>query len=261
MEKRRTFLVFGATGQTGQHFTSLALKDGHRVRTLARTPSKLDGRGPNLEVHQGSVTDAPDLPLLLDGVDAVVCLLGDARLQRTSKINTAFVGKLVPAMRRSGVSRFLYQAGGLSAPPGRRLTPALWAIRHTIARSYIGQHQDNEAVMRYLADDAMDIDWMVHRAGIGSNGPSKGVLERSSKAVSIATFLDCATYNYRLGRTGQRSTPVTSASTGSSAGGGSGPPGDGASGASSDGGRDATREAIRLRKRRKQSDVLGDRSS
>ncbi|GAA4663602.1 NAD(P)-dependent oxidoreductase [Frondihabitans cladoniiphilus] len=193
-----TYLVFGATGQTGKHFTRLALADGHRVRVLARNPAKLDVTSPDLEIHRGSITDSPDLDGLVDGVDFVVSLLGDARLQRDRKINTAFVRDLVPAMRRHGVTRFLYQAGGLSAPPDRRLSPALWAIRNTLARGYIGQHEDNEAVMRYLADDAGDIEWMVHRAGIGSDGPSKGVLERSKRRVSIATFGDCAAYGYRL---------------------------------------------------------------
>ena len=140
----------------------------------------------------------PDLDGLVDGVDAVVSLLGDARMQRKRKINTAFVRELVPAMRRHGVTRFLYQAGALSAPPGRKLSPALWTIRNTIARGYIGQHEDNEAVMRYLAEDAMDIEWMVHRAGIGSDGPSRGTLERSGRKISVATFRDCASYDYRL---------------------------------------------------------------
>ncbi|PPF90123.1 NmrA family transcriptional regulator [Subtercola sp. Z020] len=198
MNAQKTYLVFGATGQTGKHFTARALSDGHRVRVLARNPGKLDGTTPNLEIHQGSITDSPDLDRLLDGADFVVSLLGDAAQQKTQKINTAFVQKLVPAMRRSGVSRFLYQAGGLSAPPNRRLSPTLWAIRNTIARSYIGQHEDNEAVMRYLSDEARDIEWMVHRAGIGSDGPSKGELQRSSRAVSIAPFRDCAAYDYRL---------------------------------------------------------------
>jgi hypothetical protein len=44
----------------------------------------------------------------------------------------------------------------------------------------------------------MDIEWTVHRAGIGSDGPSKGVLERSASRISVATFGDCASYNYRL---------------------------------------------------------------
>jgi putative NADH-flavin reductase len=193
-----TLLVFGATGQTGKHFTSLALDKGHRVRALVRSPGKLPGDNPNVEVHQGSITDDLDLDRLVDGVDTVVCLLGDARAQKSQKINTTFVRRLVPAMRRHGITRLLYQAGGLSAPPGRRLSPPLWAIRNTVARDYIGQHQDNEAVMRYLTDEAMDIDWIVHRAAIGSDGPSKGVLERSDKSISIATFGDCASYSYRL---------------------------------------------------------------
>jgi hypothetical protein len=44
--------------------------------------------------------------------------------------------------------------------------------------------------------EADDLEWMVHRAGIGSDGPSKGVLQRSKHKISIATFVDCATYNY-----------------------------------------------------------------
>lgn len=197
-EPHKTFLVFGATGQTGKHFTSAALRDGHRVRALVRNPGKLPVGSPNLEIRQGSITEVPDLDGLVDGVDAVVSMLADARMQKQRKINTAFVRELVPAMRRHGVTRFLYQAGGLSAPPDRRLPLPLWTIRHTVARGYAGQHEDNEAVMRYLAEDAMDIEWMVHRAGIGSDGPSKGVLERSAGKISVATFRDCASYNYRL---------------------------------------------------------------
>ena len=124
-------------------------------------------------------------------------MLGDKTLQKDAKINMAFVKRLVSSMRRHGVKRFLYQAGGLSRPHGGHLSPIFWAIRHTLARSFIGQHQDNEAVMAYLATEANDIEWIVHRAGIGSDGPTKGVLERSTTKLSIATHLDCATYNYR----------------------------------------------------------------
>ena len=134
----------------------------------------------------------------MDGVDAVVSVLGDKALQRDAQVNTAFVRRLVPSMRRQGVKRFLYQAGGLSRPYGGHLPPLFWAIRHTLARSFLGQHRDNEAVMAFLATEARDIEWIVHRAGIGSDGPSKGLLKRSNTGFSVATHLDCATYNYRL---------------------------------------------------------------
>ena len=187
--------MLGATGGTGKHFVTRALKDGHRVRALVRTPSKLPP-GVNIDVVTGSITDDVDTDALVAGVDYVVSMLGDKELQRQDKINTAFIKRLVPSMRRHGVKRFLYQAGGFSRPYQGSLTPLLWLLRHTIARSYAGQHEDNEAVMEYFATDANDIEWIVHRAAIGSDGPSKGVLRRSNTDFSIATHVDCAHYSY-----------------------------------------------------------------
>src|SRR3546814_7639889 len=60
----------------------------------------------------------------------------------------------------------------------------------------LGQHRDNQAVIEYLVEQAKDIDWVVHQAGIFSDGPSKGVLVRSADRVSMASFVDTATYNY-----------------------------------------------------------------
>ncbi len=191
-------LVFGATGQTGQHFVRLALAAGHTVRAVARTPAKLTLAHDRLAVVPGSITEPLDLDGLLDGVDAVVAMLGDRRAQETRRVNDEFVRRLVPAMRRRGVQRLLYQAGGLSAVPGKRLPLALRVVRRTIARSYDGQHRDNEAVMRFLDAEARDLRWVVHRAGIGSDGPSKGRLRRSSWWISIGTFVDCAEYSLRL---------------------------------------------------------------
>lgn len=197
MSQRYTFLVLGATGGTGKHFVAQALGDGHTVRALVRSPGKLPSPSPNLQVVQGSITDPIDTDALVQGVDYVVSMLGDKNLQRDNKVCTTFVKKLVPSMRKHGVRRFLYQAGGLSRPYQGSLSPILWLLRYTLARGFDGQHQDNEAVMEYLATEAMDIDWIVHRAGIGSDGPSKGTLVRSSKDFSVATHRDCAEYSYR----------------------------------------------------------------
>ena len=193
----KIFLVLGATGGTGKHFVSQVLNDGHRVRALVRSPQKLPARTDDLEVHHGSITDPLDTDELVDGVDAVIAMLGDTKLQAHAKINVAFVRKLVRSMRKAGVKRFLYQAGGLSRPYGGHLTPLLWTIRQMLPRGYQGQHEDNEAVMAYLATEARDLEWIVHRAGIGSDGASKGTLHRSCTKFSIGTHIDCADYNYR----------------------------------------------------------------
>lgn len=196
MAQQSTFLVLGATGGTGKHFVAKALEDGHKVRVLVRTPTKLQRKSDQLDVRQGSITDPIDIDALVIGIDFVVVMLGDREAQMHSKINTAFMKMLVPSMRRHGIKRLLYQAGGLSKPYGGHLSPLLWTIRHTIASGFAGQHKDNEAVMEYLATEATDIEWIVHRAGIGSDGPSKGILQRSGNEFSVATHHDCALYNY-----------------------------------------------------------------
>ncbi len=193
-----TYLVFGATGGTGKHFLPLALGQGHDVRVLARNPTKLALQDAKLQVQQGSITDATlDCDKLVEGADFVISMLGDREAQQTANINTAFVKRLIPAMRRNGVKRFLYQAGGLSTPYKGHLSPILWTIRHTVARAFEGQHRDNEAVMAYLTEEAQDIEWMVHRDGIGGDGPSKGKLKRSHTKLSVGTHRDCAVYNFR----------------------------------------------------------------
>ncbi len=106
MGLQKTFLVFGGTGQTGQHFVSLALKEGHKVKALARNPAKFTFKSPDLEIHPGAVSDISHLDELVQGADFVVSMLGDREMQKHAKINTAFVQNLVPAMRRKGLSGF-----------------------------------------------------------------------------------------------------------------------------------------------------------
>lgn len=196
---KSTLLVFGATGRTGRHFVTIALEAGHQVKALARNPGKAQ-QHTNLEWIQGSVTEQLDLDEYLRGVDAVVCMLGDAQQQQTRSINTEFVQRLIPAMRRQGVKRLLYQAGGFTRRYKERLPFITWVLKNTVARraGLLGQHRDNESVIEYLVEEAQAIEWMVHRACILSDGPTKGTLKRERTRFSLATFQDCAAYNYRL---------------------------------------------------------------
>jgi NAD(P)-dependent dehydrogenase (short-subunit alcohol dehydrogenase family) len=195
-----TYLVFGATGRTGRHFVSIALDEGHKVIALVRNPAKVETKSANLKLIKGSIIDHQDLDSLLSGVDFVVCMLGDAELQKTENVNTIFAEKLIPAMRRNGVKRLLYQAGGFTRPYKQNLPLMFWLLKQTLVRfaGLLGQHRDNEAVIEYLVENAADIEWMVHRAGIAGDGNSKGTLRRSKTKFSIATFVDCASYSYEL---------------------------------------------------------------
>ena len=198
--QKSVFLVLGATGQTGQHFVSLALQAGHTVRVLVRSPDKLEAKGANLELRQGSIDEFEKIEELLPGTDYVVAMLGDAHLQKHHNICTDLVKQLIPAMRKHSVKRFLYQAGGFTKPYDKPLPFMSWILKNTIARygGLLGQHRDNEAVLKHLVEEASDIAWIVHRASIISNGPTKGILARSTSKFNLVTFVDCATYNYQL---------------------------------------------------------------
>ena len=195
-----TFLVLGGTGRTGKHFVSIALNEGHKVIALVRNPEKNNEQNPNLKVIEGNINDYHSIDELLNGVDFVISMLGNAQLQKLENVNTEFVKKLIPAMRRQKVKRFLYQAGGFSRPYKEKLPFIFWVLKNTMVRfsGLLGQHRDNEAVIEYLTKEADDIQWMVHRASIISDGASKGTLSRSKTKNSLATFGDCAMYNYKL---------------------------------------------------------------
>jgi nucleoside-diphosphate-sugar epimerase len=200
INSKYTFLVLGGTGRTGKHFVSIALNAGHKVIALVRNPEKIDVQNANLTLIKGSINDYHLIDELLNGVDFVISMLGDAQLQKLENVNTEFIKKLIPAMRRQKVKRFLYQAGGFSRPYKEKLPFMFWVLKNTMVRfsGLLGQHRDNEAVIEYLTTEADDIEWMVHRASIISDDPSKGTLLSSKTKNSLATFVDCATYNYQL---------------------------------------------------------------
>ena len=195
-----TYLVLGGTGRTGKHFISIVLSEGHKVKALVRNPEKMEIQDLNLELVKGSITDYEEIDNLLNGVNFVISMLGDAEMQKSENVNTAFVKKLIPAMRRQSVKRFLYQAGGFTRPYKEKLPFTSWILKNTMVRfsGLLGQHRDNEAVITYLVEEAQDIEWTVHRASIYSDGDSKGVLDRSKTEFSIAHFIDCAAYNYHI---------------------------------------------------------------
>ena len=196
----KSILVLGATGRTGRHLVQIALERNHQVRVLVRDPNKLSPEHAGLVIHRGSMTTYEDLDGLLDGVACVFMMVGDAEAQRRSNINADFLRRLVPAMRRQGVTKLLYQAGAATRPYDRGLPFLTWIFKATFVRfgGLLGQHRDNEAVIKHLVEHAKDIDWVVHRAGIGSDEPSKGRLVRSRSRISLATHFDCADYNYRI---------------------------------------------------------------
>lgn len=127
--------VIGATGYVGGRLAPALLAAGHRVRCLARTPSRLDGVPwrADVEVAAADVLDRASLSQAFEGLDAVYYLvhaMGHTedfeRVDRTGAQNTRV------AAEEAGVGRLVY-LGGLGVDDPRALSHHL-ASRHEVGR-------------------------------------------------------------------------------------------------------------------------------
>lgn len=85
MGQQLTFLVFGATGQTGRHFHFGSYR-GAQGESPSSESGKLLIQSQHLELHKGSITNVDRIDELTQGVDFVISMLGNATLQRQSEI-------------------------------------------------------------------------------------------------------------------------------------------------------------------------------
>jgi len=82
----RTVAIIGGTGKTGKWAVKAALVRGHRVRLLARSPSKAkallkelfpeEDKESQVAMVEGSISDADKLAELFSGADVIMSFLG-----------------------------------------------------------------------------------------------------------------------------------------------------------------------------------------
>ena len=119
-------LVTGATGFVGAEILRRASRRGWRVRGLARHPDRAEGLGrlPHVELYRADVGDPPELLEAMDGVDAVVHLVGiiaPTRRQGFEEVHVRGTENVLAAAREAGVGRFVHMSA-LGADAGRDRT-------------------------------------------------------------------------------------------------------------------------------------------
>jgi uncharacterized protein YbjT (DUF2867 family) len=124
-------LVTGASGAIGSELVPRLARDGHELRALARSPSRVTAEGVD-EIVRGDVVTGAGLDEALDGIDVAFFLVhsmetiagpggpgSDGFADRDRIAATTFA----EAARRAGVRRLVY-LGGL-VPAGRAASPHL----------------------------------------------------------------------------------------------------------------------------------------
>ncbi|MEA2480429.1 MAG: hypothetical protein QOJ07_2351 [Thermoleophilaceae bacterium] len=97
--------MFGATGGTGRQVVEQALERGHEVSVLARRPEAVGASDERLSVHQGDALDPEAVRPVVQGADAVVCVLGLKKAEGTSV--SEGTRNICEAMGAAGVERLV----------------------------------------------------------------------------------------------------------------------------------------------------------
>ncbi|MEZ5371963.1 MAG: SDR family oxidoreductase [Microthrixaceae bacterium] len=126
-------LLTGATGYIGGRLAPRLLDDGHRVRCLVRTPSKLRDVPwrDQVEVAEGDVLEPDTLGPAMDGIDVVYYLVHSLGGDDFVEVDRRAASNVAKAAEHAGVGRIIY-LGGLH-PDGDDLSP------HLASRQEVGQ--------------------------------------------------------------------------------------------------------------------------
>ncbi|MGC4114583.1 MAG: SDR family oxidoreductase [Myxococcales bacterium] len=193
-------LVMGATGRTGKRLAALALKKGHQVVAIARSPEKLAGLG--AEVVQGSPYERETVARAVSGCDAVVNLLNVsrtsespwARLAAPPDMISRSCANALEAMAKAGIRRYV-TLSTVGAGESWKLMPlpVRLVVKHSNLKAAFDDHTEQE---RLLAQSSAD--YTVARAPMLSDKDNaSGVLvvkpgEKMKSAISrqtVAEFL------------------------------------------------------------------------
>jgi putative NADH-flavin reductase len=105
-------LILGAAGGLGRCLLSQALNRGHEVTSLIRgEPSRLGVVHDRLRILTGDALDPAAIDAAVQGQDAVIFSLGEARKGKPTTLFSDAARILIPAMETHGVRRLLCVTG------------------------------------------------------------------------------------------------------------------------------------------------------
>jgi putative NADH-flavin reductase len=167
-------LIIGASRGIGLETVKAALRNGHKVRALARSAAGIPIENAALEKISGNALESDTIRNALEGVDVVIQTLGvDISLRAIVQPTTLFSRStriLVDAMKAAGVNR-LVAVTGLGAGDSRGHGGILYdgvVFPLLLKRVY-----DDKDVQEWIIRSS-GLDWTIVRPGLLTSGPATG---------------------------------------------------------------------------------------
>ncbi|XP_060681856.1 flavin reductase (NADPH)-like [Hemiscyllium ocellatum] len=166
-------LILGATGQTGQLLVRQALEQGHVVKAVVRTPSKLTIQHDNLKVVKANIFSAESLVEHFNEQDAIMSCLGFP-LSIFSDVTgyTESIEAIAHAMREAKVTRLIAMTSWYTKPETAQ--EASWTIRWVLIPLIRKLLINMDEMENYLSNDCQDLRWTVVRPPGLQNAPKTG---------------------------------------------------------------------------------------
>jgi putative NADH-flavin reductase len=162
-------LIFGATGGTGRNLVSQGLEQGCQVTAFVRDPGRLTTKHPNLTIVRGGLSDHNSITNALNGVNAVISVLGSdtsKALFKPSNIISKSLPNIISAMQQGRVERLLFVSSfGVNA---KMFWPEKLLLR-TLLRNLFTDLQEQEKLIKESG-----LNWTIVRPARLTNGPKTG---------------------------------------------------------------------------------------
>lgn len=145
--------LFGATGRVGSEILKLALRDGHHVTALVRTPSKLPTHN-NLSILTGDIRDKELVSQAIENADAVMSAIGT---DKTTTLTDA-IPFIIEAMKTGNVERIVTigTAGILQS----RTNPDVYRFQSTESKRRLTFAAEEHAKVYEQLNNA-DLEWTI----------------------------------------------------------------------------------------------------
>src|SRR6202162_4423961 len=175
-------LIFGATGGTGRYLVSQGLEQGCQLTAFVRNPGTLTIKHPSLTIFKGGLSDHNSITNALNGVNVVICVLGnDTRkaLFKPSNMISQSLPNIISAMQQGRVERLLFVSSfGVNA---KMFWPEKLLLR-TLFRNLFTDLPVQEKLIKESG-----LDWTIVRPARLTNGPKTGEC-RSEEYIYIHPF-------------------------------------------------------------------------
>ncbi|WP_336787521.1 NAD(P)-dependent oxidoreductase [Paenibacillus sp. MMO-177] len=162
--------ILGATGRVGRIVSALALRDGHKVKALVRSPDKLKDLAdswPGLTLMKGDAASAEVVFEALSEADAVISALST---DGGSLLSDSFP-HILEAMNRLGIKRII--AIGTAGVLDSRAEPGLLRYQSSESRRKLTRAaEEHHAMLRLLKES--ELDWTLVCPTYLPDGPAEG---------------------------------------------------------------------------------------